>query len=660
MTEPLRPFVSKVIRLIVVTCLGGLLPSASLAQTIVWTDANAWKIQRKDVTGGPVSTIVQFPSSLSAYQIHYDPIAAKLYYLLSNGSAFQRVNLDGSNPENIPIPPNTGLFFTLNVESRKIYWGKFSASLYRSDLNGAEVELHVYPICCLSPLLAFGDELFLAGSRGVAKGIWRADANGSNEQLLHESGMPTGAAYDPVESKIYVAASNKIYRLNRDGTGYQVVVFLLDWQQGAGGPEYVVVDSRTRKLYWTDILEDGIQRSNLDGSNVEIFITPSDAGNPNLDIRGLTIVDSPSIPALSDCALMTAGILILCAGLVILKKRVRTDQQARNYSERTRNRMRKSSITLKIRDRGLGMTGFGLIAIPLLGMPAPSAEAQTFPDAVATFGSAGGNVEVWGCVDGTQAYSIKGGVCNIGDAPLFGDIGGEHVMWTSNLYRLHNNRFEQIGMSWVKHDDWISDEGPCTACGSGLFDCNGLNNNALDPGCYDTYVACVNGIQNQGGGLALGPRSQFNAWTGAWPVVPNPDPGRYCGEISGSSGVKACRLQVAKTDFANYSGAQYVLEQEVIHPDETSATRNNNVSYKPATIGACETSGCDVNQSPCSEFRSCTGCDNCVYALKVGTGDCSTHGDCNDGEPCTTDRCEANVCQHTCTYYPQRACPVNS
>ena len=324
----------------------------------------------------------------------------------------------------------------------------------------------------------------------------------------------------------------------------------------------------------------------------------------------------------------------------------------------------KSSITSKIRDRGLIITELGLIVIPLFGLAAPSAIAQTAPDAVASFGGQGSSaVETWGCENGIQAYSVVGGVCNLGDAPLYGDVSEDHVMWTSNLYRLYNNRFEQIGMSWIKHDDWTIDLNPCTDCGGGLFDCDGLNNNALDPGCNDTYDACANGFQNLGGGLALGPRSQVNAWTGAWPVVPNPDPGRYCGDISGSSGVLGCRLQVAKADFANYSGAQYFLEEQVITPDETSAARNNNVSYKPATVGSCLQSNCNDQSSPCGEPLSCTNCgsgDGCVYALKAGTGGCSTHSNCDDGEPCTNDRCEGNVCQHNCTSYFTPDCQTDA
>lgn len=278
----------KVIRTIVLACLGGLLPTAAVGQTIVWTDISTGRIQSKDVNGGEVQTIVQFQFPQRATQIHYDPIAARLYYLFFNGETrvFQRANLDGSDPEDIPTP-SVGVF-TLNVEWRKLYWIREDSRdvLYRSELDGTGVESHTYSTCCLLTLEAVSDDLFFGtnGSFG-GKGIWRADADGSNEQLLQRSGQPFDMAHDPVENKLYVGTIEGIYRLNLDGTDFEEIV--------PSAPPHIVVDSRARKVYWGGFRI--IRRSNLDGSNVEDFVTAADAGNPNLQIRGLTIVDSEAV-----------------------------------------------------------------------------------------------------------------------------------------------------------------------------------------------------------------------------------------------------------------------------------------------------------------------------------------------------------------------------
>ena len=304
----------KLIRLVVVICLGGFLPTAALAQTIVWTDVNARRIQGKGVNGGTVQTLVQFQSPQGAEQIHYDPIAAKLYY---RWGSFHRSNLDGSDPEDIPTP-SVGIF-TLNVELRKLYWIDSVSHdvLHRSDLDGTGVESHPYPSCCIFTLEAVGDDLFFGASFDMGKGVWRADADGSNEQFLHESGAPADLAYDPVENKLYLATLDNIYRLNPDGSGFERIV--LDALS-----VYIAVDYVGRKLYWAPSQLGLIRRANLDGSNFEDFVTESDAGNSNFDPLGLTIVynDTP-IPTMSGWGLMAMSASLLVGGLFVLKKDLR-------------------------------------------------------------------------------------------------------------------------------------------------------------------------------------------------------------------------------------------------------------------------------------------------------------------------------------------------
>lgn len=302
--------------LIALTCIGGLLPSVAVAQTIVWTDGNSRKIQRKEVTGGPVSTIVQFPSPQNAQYIHYDSVGKKLYYLFLPGGQtvlFQRCNLDGSSPEDLSTP-GWGPF-ALNIESRKLYWSS-SATLFRSELDGSESES--YGLCCVVTMEPLGDTLYF-GTGGTPQAIWRANPDGSNQQLLHNNVTAFDLAFDPVEKKLYAGALDTIVRMNTDGSDYQVLLHL------QSDVEQVEVDFRGRKLYWTEAGPQFIRRANLDGTGVEDFVTAADTGNPNFNPEGLTIVDAPAIPALSDWALAAMGVLVLCAGLAVLKKRMKTD-----------------------------------------------------------------------------------------------------------------------------------------------------------------------------------------------------------------------------------------------------------------------------------------------------------------------------------------------
>lgn len=319
MMKPFHPTVSKVIRLVMVTCLGGLLPTAAVAQTIVWTDVDARRMQEKDVNGGEIRTLVQFqspPVDFPPPQIHFDPLTAKLYYRW--GSAFERANPDGSNPETI-LTPSVGIF-TLNVELRKLYWieGFSDDVLNRSELDGTGFQSHTYPSCCLLTLEAIGNDLFFGAGVGMQKGIWRADADGTNERYLHVSGQPMDLAYDPTEDKLYLATIDNIYRLNSDGSGFQTII--------DGVSNHIAVDYEGRKVYWMPRGNRLIQRANLDGSNVEDFVTYNDVGNPNFDPQGLTIVYNalPLIPATSAWGLMAMIAIVLAAGMFVLKRRFGT------------------------------------------------------------------------------------------------------------------------------------------------------------------------------------------------------------------------------------------------------------------------------------------------------------------------------------------------
>ncbi len=266
------------------------------------------------------------------------------------------------------------------------------------------------------------------------------------------------------------------------------------------------------------------------------------------------------------------------------------------------------------------LTPLGLIASFLtVGAPVRSTLAQSDPpDAVAV--SEGGQEAVWGCVNGTHAYSLSGGVGNIGLGPLPGHIGPNHAVLAQNLYRLSNVRFQQIGMSWVKHTGWVTEINHYSTYCGGSPSCMFEDvTNELGPGCVDIYLGCANGEQH----LMLGPRSQINpATTGTWWPVPAGVAPRYCDPADGAI---ACRLQVKKADLDPLG--TYFLEQQVVTPAEpfpSPETRNNNVSYTTADVDTCQSSLCNnvVCQGyPFAAVRSCIGTEcTCLNSLTVDTG----------------------------------------
>ncbi len=174
-------------------------------------------------------------------------------------------------------------------------------------------------------------------------------------------------------------------------------------------------------------------------------------------------------------------------------------------------------------------------------------------------------------VDGNKsAFSVGTVSCNIGTAPLnwFFNIN-QHPVIGQNMYRYRGGQFEQIGMSWLKHGFFALSENLCSG-----GQCNGdPSGEHLGPGCSDPYSAGLNGQQGN-----LGPRSEVNALTGAYPFP-------YGGAPVDS--LLSRRLQVDNDNLslAMNVGAQYFVEGQYVTPDDaTGKNGSNNASYRKIVV----------------------------------------------------------------------------
>jgi hypothetical protein len=175
-----------------------------------------------------------------------------------------------------------------------------------------------------------------------------------------------------------------------------------------------------------------------------------------------------------------------------------------------------------------------------------------------------------------SAYSVGTISCNVGNVGLQWIAStNRHPVIGQNMYRLKNGRFEQIGQSWLKHG-FTALQG--TVCGP----CNAWPNGShLGVGCSDPYGAGLNG--SQGG---LGPKSEVNASTGFFPY-----PWINNGNIATTPNPLFKRLVVATAAVdpalpAN-AGALYFVSGHYVAPDDSEAgNKNNNESYRRATVNA--------------------------------------------------------------------------
>jgi hypothetical protein len=180
----------------------------------------------------------------------------------------------------------------------------------------------------------------------------------------------------------------------------------------------------------------------------------------------------------------------------------------------------------------------------------------------------------YGVVDGIGGWAMTTVSCNLGDADAIwidsGPQPNRHPVIGQNMYRLKNGRFEHIGMSWLKHGSCAADFPNCGQPYEPNGSCDWLGTHAAD-----TYNASLNGSQP-----GLGPRSEINPWTGAYPY-----PYLNNWNLSGNAIYKRLQINQNDLDPAQNPAAQYFAEVQYVSTDEQPVNRYNNVSHRPVAVG---------------------------------------------------------------------------
>src|SRR5204862_2440130 len=152
-------------------------------------------------------------------------------------------------------------------------------------------------------------------------------------------------------------------------------------------------------------------------------------------------------------------------------------------------------------------------------LPGQSARAQNDPTAVPGPEVIVGDlpsVEQAGTSGSQVGLGVGTTSCNNGDQPLnwFALPQVDHPVIPQNLYRMsggasNNDRFEQIGQSWLKHAFTALEN---NACGFGCNTSGCATGSHLCVGCSDPYGSGLNASQD-----GLGSRAWINPFTGAYP-----------------------------------------------------------------------------------------------------------------------------------------------
>ena len=204
-------------------------------------------------------------------------------------------------------------------------------------------------------------------------------------------------------------------------------------------------------------------------------------------------------------------------------------------------------------------------------VPGPDVIVGDLPD-LAQFGSAGTQV---GLGVGTTS-------CNNGTQPIdwLALPNTDHPVIPQNVYRMsggasNNDRFEQIGQSWMKHAFFALEDNDCG------FGCNTSNCSTgaqLCVGCSDAYDSSLNA--SQGG---LGSRAWVNPFTGAFPSTANNHSGHVHTGTSHRILVEGNDLNTTLNPGATYyAESQYIAPSEYAwcqaHPGQCNMY--NNASYR--------------------------------------------------------------------------------
>jgi Tol biopolymer transport system component len=190
-----------------------------------------------------------------------------------------------------------------------------------------------------------------------------------------------------------------------------------------------------------------------------------------------------------------------------------------------------------------------------------------------------GGLEQFGS-SGTQVgLGVSTTSCNAGDQVVnfFALPQTTHPLIMHNLYRIsggpsNNDRFEQIGQSWVKHAFGADQASDC-------FNCQpGGDFNHLGVGCSDTYANFQNAAQSD-----LGSRALINPFTGAFQNTANNHTGHVHTGTSHRILVEGSDLNTTLNPGAiYYAEVQYIASDEynwcLSHPGQCNMY--NNASYR--------------------------------------------------------------------------------
>ncbi|MCP3979477.1 MAG: hypothetical protein GY716_09135 [bacterium] len=176
------------------------------------------------------------------------------------------------------------------------------------------------------------------------------------------------------------------------------------------------------------------------------------------------------------------------------------------------------------------------------------------------------SVNNYGVTDGVASYSLGSDTCNLGTCWVdwFASTTA-HPVFTQNLYRLSDGRFEQLGQSWAVHRFFALSNPGCST------ECEPTDGTHLGVNCSTVNSAGINGAQ-----AYMGPKSEIDPSKGDFPFP--------FATQNQTGDVLYKRLQARTADLAD-PGASYFVEGHTVAADDAVAENGgNNASWRPVVV----------------------------------------------------------------------------
>lgn len=235
-----------------------------------------------------VRSVVFFASTSSMLLDH--AVAQRIYW--SDDQGIRSANADGTDIRTLVSAATRGqdtVHLTLDPLYGYIYWANSGCGgwcpltpglIRRASLDGIGVQTLVwdYVFAINGLAIDFASRRMYWGGQVLGDfiydaAIWGGNIDGSEMQRLlggSEAGWPSAFAYDPVTRTLYWAGYSFIKRIPANDPMQISTIVLAERYVGD-----VVLEDRERLLYWSD--DGAIKRADLDGSGVEVVITPENS-----------------------------------------------------------------------------------------------------------------------------------------------------------------------------------------------------------------------------------------------------------------------------------------------------------------------------------------------------------------------------------------------